>query len=74
MELIMDGCEMRQNLNHELVASLPDGAFVRSLWVSQRNAFMHIAATKAEILWQGEEIVYRQQREHYRSGEAIDLR
>ena len=71
--LTIDGCDMSKNLNNEVVASLPDGAFVRSLWVNQWNAFMHIAATKAEILWRDEEIVYRQQREHYRSGETIDL-
>jgi hypothetical protein len=30
---------------------LPADAFFRSLWVSQWNAFMHIAAGSAAIVW-----------------------
>jgi hypothetical protein len=49
-----------------------DDVLVRSLWVSEWNAFIHIAAKQAEILWQGD-IVYRPRREHFRPSETLDL-
>lgn len=72
--LTVDGCDMRKNLNNELLASLPADAFVRSLWVNEWNAFIHVAAREAELSWQDTEIRYRGDREHSRSGETIDLK
>ena len=59
--LTIDGCDMSKNLNNTLLKSVPDSVFVRSLWVNEWNAFMHIAAKEAQIFWQGEE-VYRPRR------------
>ena len=50
-KLTVDGCDMSKNLSRELLASLPSDAFFRSLWVSEWNAFIHIAARNAEIAW-----------------------
>ena len=47
----IDGCEMRKNLSGELLKSLPHGSFFRSLWVNEWNAFIHIAAKKAAMVW-----------------------
>jgi hypothetical protein len=54
--LTIDGCDLSKNLNAALLKSLPDGVFVRSLWVNEWNAFMHIAARDVEIFWQGEAV------------------
>jgi hypothetical protein len=42
---------MSKNLSAELMDSLPEGAFFRSLWVNEWNAFIHIAARNAELIW-----------------------
>jgi hypothetical protein len=73
-QLTVDGCDMRKNLGNALLQSLPNDAFVRSFWVTEWNAFIHIAAKGAEIIWQGNDIVYRGRHEHIRSGETIDLK
>ena len=49
--LTIDGCDMSKNLSAELMNSLPTGAFFRSLWVNEWNAFIHIAARNAELIW-----------------------
>jgi len=59
-DLTIDGCDMSKNLNGELLRSLPAGSFFRSLWVNEWNAFIHIAAKKAEMVWWNEgAITYR---------------
>jgi hypothetical protein len=58
-KLVIDGCDMREHLPSELLASLPSDAFVRSIWVNEWNAFMHVAARDADLAWQGSEIQYR---------------
>jgi len=50
-DLRIDGCDMSKNLSSELLRSLPQDSFVRSLWVNEWNAFMHIAAKSAEVTW-----------------------
>jgi hypothetical protein len=60
VELTIDGCDMSKNLDGELLKSLPSGAFFRSLWVNEWNAFIHIAARDAEIAWiNGGVVTYR---------------
>ena len=49
--LTIDACDMSKNLSAELMNSLPAGAFFRSLWVNEWNAFIHIAARNAELIW-----------------------
>jgi hypothetical protein len=49
--LTIDGCDMSKNLSAELMDSLPAGAFFRSLWVNEWNAFIRIAAGNAELTW-----------------------
>ena len=71
--LTIYGCDMSQNLNGALLKSLPQEAFVRSLWVDEWNSFMHVAAPRAEIVWEGDEVLYRSQRQHFAPGETIDL-
>jgi hypothetical protein len=73
-QLRVDGCEMRKNLDNALLQTLPNDAFVRSLWVNEWNAFIHIAAKNANMVWQDAGIVYREKREHLRPGESIDLK
>ena len=59
-DLRIDGCDMRKNLNSELLDSLPPSAFFRSLWVNEWNAFIHIAAEEAQMSWVSEgAITYR---------------
>lgn len=59
-QLTIDGCDMQKNLPSELVKSLPAGAFLRSLWVNEWNAFIHIAAKDAQISWLNEgAVTYR---------------
>jgi len=57
--LKIDGCDMRKNLNSDLLASPPDDVFVRSLWINEWNAFIHVAAKKAHTRWLSDEILYR---------------
>ncbi len=52
--LRIDGCDMRKNLDVELLRSLPAGFLFRSFWVNEWNAFIHIAAKSAEIVWLNE--------------------
>jgi len=73
VRLVVDGCDMSKNLDNELLGSFSDEAFVRSLWVNQWNSFIHVAAKKAEIIWQGEGILCRPQHQHIRPGKNIDL-
>src|SRR5437879_6449262 len=40
-DLRIDGCDMSKNLDTQLLQSLPAGAFLRSLWVNEWNAFIH---------------------------------
>ena len=76
--LRIDGCDLRKNLDRKLLDSLPPEAFFRSLWVTEWNAFIHIAATKAQISWKDEAVIYRDRREreqprrHWSPGETID--
>jgi hypothetical protein len=50
-KLTIDGCDQRQNLNVELLESLPKKSFFRSLWVGEWNAFIHVAGTAARFSW-----------------------
>jgi hypothetical protein len=52
--LRVDGCDMSKNLDIELLRSMPAGSFVRSLWVNEWNAFIHVAAKSANIVWLNE--------------------
>ena len=54
-ELTIDGCDMRKNLDTQLLESLPPDAFFRSLWVNEWNAFIHMAAKEAHISWVNED-------------------
>jgi hypothetical protein len=49
--LTIDGCDMRKNLSAELISSLPADAFFRSIWVNEWNAFVHIGAKNAKLVW-----------------------
>ena len=49
--LTIDACDRSDDLGVELLKSLPSGAFCRSLFVNDWNAFMHVAAMAAEITW-----------------------
>lgn len=49
--LTIDGCDMRKNLSAELMSSLPADAFFRSIWVNEWNAFVHIGAKNANLVW-----------------------
>jgi hypothetical protein len=68
----VDSCEMTKNLDPRLLQSLPEGSFVRSLFVVDWNAFVHIAGSSAEIHWKAP-VECRTDREHYLPGESIDL-
>jgi hypothetical protein len=52
--LTIDACDMTQNVDPGLLKSLPSDAFVRSLWISEWNAFMHLAARSASMEWLSE--------------------
>lgn len=58
-DLRIGGCDLRKNLDRTLLESLPNDAFFRSLWVSEWNAFIHIAAKQVWLSWDAE-IVYRE--------------
>ncbi len=59
-DLKIDGCDMSKNVNSELLRSLPTGYFFRSLWVNEWNAFIHVAAKSAEVVWMsGGAVEYR---------------
>ena len=50
-DLRIDGCDQRKNLDGALLRSLPGDSFFRSLWVNEWNAFIHIAAKSADVVW-----------------------
>jgi hypothetical protein len=50
-KLTIDGCDLRQNLDSELLRSLPQESFFRSLWVGEWNGFIHVAGTAAIFSW-----------------------
>ncbi|HZW93900.1 MAG TPA: hypothetical protein VFF64_13190 [Candidatus Eremiobacteraceae bacterium] len=50
-DLTIDGCDMSKNLDSELLQSLPADSFFRSLWVNEWNAFIHLAAKSADVVW-----------------------
>lgn len=50
-QLTIDGCDQQQNLDPTFLKSLPKKSFVRSLWVGEWNAFIHVAGTNAELSW-----------------------
>ncbi len=50
-DLTIDGCDMSKNLDSALLRSLPADSFFRSLWVNEWNAFIHIAAKSADLVW-----------------------
>jgi hypothetical protein len=68
----IDTCDRTKNLDPSLLQSLPKGAFVRSLFVDDWNAFVHVSALDAEIRWKAP-VVYRKDREHYLPGETVEL-
>lgn len=70
--LWIDARDMSKNLNPSLLASLPEGSFVRSFFVNEWNSFVHLAGTNVELTWKGP-IVHRKEREHYLPGETVDL-
>jgi len=58
--LTVDGCDMRENLDIELLRSVSADSFFRSFWVNEWNAFIHIAAKSADLVWMNEGgIIYR---------------
>ena len=58
--LTIDGCDMNKNLKGDLLKSLPPDCFFRSLWVNEWNAFIHVAARSADIVWMNDgAITYR---------------
>jgi hypothetical protein len=63
-DLTIDGCDMSKNLDGELLRSLPADSFFRSLWVNEWNAFIHIAARSADLMWLNDgAITYRPSQE-----------
>jgi hypothetical protein len=58
--LTVDGCDMSKNLKGDLLRSVPDDSFFRSLWVNEWNAFIHVAGKSADIVWANDgAITYR---------------
>ena len=63
-DLTIDSCDMSKNLDKALLRSLPGDSFVRSLWVNEWNAFIHIAAKSADVVWLNDgAITYRTSQE-----------
>jgi|SRR5882724_1988609 len=69
--LRIDACDMRKDLDADLLAKLPRGSFIRSFFVNEWNAFIHLAGSDAQILWKGE-TVYRTKRDHFLPGETVE--
>jgi hypothetical protein len=69
--LRVDTCDMKKNLDPSLVQALPKDAFVRTFFVDDWNAFVHVAGLGAEIQWKAP-VVFRKDREHYLPGETAD--
>lgn len=55
--LRIDGCDRRERLSEQLVGMLPSDLFLRSVWVNEWNAFMHIAAREASFEWRADAAV-----------------
>jgi hypothetical protein len=70
ISLRIDGCDLRKNVDGELLKSMPTGAFFRSFFVNEWNSFIHIAAQKAELVWEPGVITYHTP-EHFAPGEII---
>jgi hypothetical protein len=68
----IDACDMSKNLEPSLLKTLPKGAFCRSFFVNEWNAFIHVAGLGAEIEWKTP-VAYRNEPEHHLPGETIDL-
>jgi hypothetical protein len=68
----IDSCDMTKHLNPSLLEAMPQGVFVRSFFVDNWNAFVHVAGVTAEIQWKAP-VVFRKDREHYLPGETVDL-
>ena len=68
----IDLCDMRKNLDEKLLASLPSETFFASIWVNNWNAFAHVAAVNADLIWEEEKPTSRERREHYLPGEMVD--
>ncbi len=68
----IDACDMTKKLDPALLQTLPEDSFVRSFFVNDWNAFVHVAGLGAEIQWRAP-VAYRKDREHYLPGEIIDL-
>jgi len=63
-DLRIDGCDMSKNLDGELLRSLTAASFFRSLWVNEWNAFIHVAAKSADVVWLNDgAITYRTSKE-----------
>jgi len=62
-KLTIDAADARQSLDDQLIRSLPADAFFQSLWVSEWNNCMHVAAKGAELTWNDSPVLYRN-REH----------
>jgi hypothetical protein len=72
--LRVDACDMSKDLDPSLLAVLPEGSFVRSLFVKDWNAFVHFAGSDAGIFWKEQgAITYRKKRDHILPGEIMDL-
>ncbi len=72
--LRIDACDMRKELDPGLLAALPNGSFVRSFFVNEWNAFVHLAGLGAEMSWRDQgATTYRTKRAHFLPGETIDL-
>jgi hypothetical protein len=69
----IDICDMRKSLDRKLLQSVSEGAFLTSIWVNNWNAFAHIAAVGAELVWEDDRVTYRSRPERHLPGERIDI-
>ena len=70
--LTIDGCDMRQNVDAKLLASIPADGFFHSFYVGEWNSFVHVAARDARLIWEEDgEVKYRADRDHFAPGESI---
>jgi hypothetical protein len=49
IKLTIDGCDRRESLSPQLLASVPSNSFFRSFWVGEWNAFIHLAGAEANF-------------------------
>ena len=68
----IDTCDMTKNLDPSLLQALPETSFIRSFFVNDWNAFVHVAGLGAELRWKAP-VVYRKDGEHFLPGESLDL-